>query len=242
MTGALLVDRLGRRTLFIISNVGMLFDFALWTVTTALFNEFHNQSAAKATLPFIFIFYLFYDLAYTPMLIAYTLEILPFNIRAKGFAVMNLVVSLTLAFNQFVNPWALDAIHWKYYLVYCGWLVIELVFVVTYIVETRGRTLEETAALFDGEQPTQDLAAMGGEAATTGMARVEPARTSTDSKVLPHEDTYAEKAGVGEFLELRAVSVNGSSADELSVHGAPMDSEAGDGRRLYRIDEQASCA
>ena len=37
---------------------------------------------------FIFIFYFFYDIAYTPMLIAYTLEILPFNIRAKGFAVM----------------------------------------------------------------------------------------------------------------------------------------------------------
>ena len=41
-----------------------------------------------ATIPFIFIFYFFYDIAYTPMLIAYTLEILPFNIRAKGFAVM----------------------------------------------------------------------------------------------------------------------------------------------------------
>ena len=42
----------------------------------------------SATIPFIFIFYLFYDIAYTPMLVAYTLEILPFNIRAKGFAVM----------------------------------------------------------------------------------------------------------------------------------------------------------
>jgi hypothetical protein len=102
----------------------------LWTITTALFKQFHHQSAAQATLPFVFLFYFFYDLAYTPMLIAYTLEILPFNIRAKGFAVMvrllhirdysliffsqNLVVSLTLAFNQFVNPWALDAIGWKY--------------------------------------------------------------------------------------------------------------------------------
>ena len=63
-------------------------DFALWTITTALFQQFQNQSAAKATLPFVFLFYFFYDLAYTPMLIAYTLEILPFNIRAKGFAVM----------------------------------------------------------------------------------------------------------------------------------------------------------
>jgi hypothetical protein len=32
-----------------------------------------------------------------------------------------------------------------------------------------GRTLEETAALFDGEQSPQDLAQMGGEAATISM-------------------------------------------------------------------------
>jgi hypothetical protein len=80
------------------------------------------------------VFYLFYNVAYTPMLVAYTLEILPFAIRAKGFALMvrhvmarrspavapylrfpkNLTVSLSLAFNQFVDPWALDAIGWKY--------------------------------------------------------------------------------------------------------------------------------
>ncbi|KAI0956155.1 hypothetical protein AcV7_006631 [Taiwanofungus camphoratus] len=129
MSGALLVDRFGRRTLFIFSNIGMLISFAIWTLTTTLFQIRDNTPAAKATIPFIFIFYLFYDVAYTPMLIAYTLEILPFNIRAKGFAVMNLLVSLTLAFNHFVNPWALDAIGWKYYLVYCGWLVVELIFI-----------------------------------------------------------------------------------------------------------------
>lgn len=44
----------------------------------------------------------------------------------------------TVAFNQFVNPWALDAISWKYYIVYCGWLVFELVFVLFFIVETKG--------------------------------------------------------------------------------------------------------
>lgn len=37
-----------------------------------------------------------YDLAYTPLLVAYSLEILPFEIRARGFAVMNLTVILTL--------------------------------------------------------------------------------------------------------------------------------------------------
>ena len=42
---------------------------------------------------------------------------------------------------------------------------------VTNIVETRGRTLEETAALFDGEQSPQDLIQMGGDAATINMGR-----------------------------------------------------------------------
>ncbi|KAI0342860.1 general substrate transporter [Trametopsis cervina] len=215
MTGALLVDRWGRRTLFIISNAGMLFgkcpDFALWTITTALFNELHITTAAKATLPFIFLFYLFYDIAYTPMLVAYTLEILPFNIRAKGFAVMNFVVALTLAFNQFVNPWALDAIGWRYYLVYCGWLIIELVFIVTNIVETKGRTLEETAALFDGEQCPQDLVYKGGEAATMTMGRATAIeRRMSEEKSLP----------VGrDFMELHDVSNSGSSARPSSDIG-----------------------
>jgi hypothetical protein len=62
--------------------------FGVWTVTEALFNALHKTDAAKATIPMIFVFYLFYDIAYTPMLVAYTLEILPYKIRARGFAVM----------------------------------------------------------------------------------------------------------------------------------------------------------
>ncbi|KAJ7756448.1 general substrate transporter [Mycena maculata] len=166
-----LVDYMGRRTLFLISNTGMLFCFILWSITEAIFNVQHKTAAAKATIPIIFLFYLAYDLAYTPMLVAYTLEILPYKIRAKGFAVMNLVVFLTSAFNQFVNPWAIDAIGWFYYLVYLGWLAIELLFIYVYIVETKGRTLEETAILFDGETRQDDLAHMGGEAATTHLSR-----------------------------------------------------------------------
>ncbi|KAF7336639.1 Hexose transporterarabidopsis thliana mutm-like protein-1 [Mycena venus] len=171
VAASFLVDYMGRRTLFIISNSGMLFSFILWTISEAIFNKMHQTAAAKATIPIIFIFYFFYDLAYTPMLVAYTLEILPYKIRAKGFAVMNLTVFLTSAFNQFVNPWAIGAIGWLYYLVYLGWLAFELAFIWFYVVETKGRTLEETAILFDGEARRNDLAYMGGEAATTHLSR-----------------------------------------------------------------------
>ena len=80
----------------------------MWTLTTALFQARDNTAAAKGTnfigsytrlctnvfvfdkamIAMIFVFFFFYDIAYTPMLVAYTLEILPFNFRAKGFAVL----------------------------------------------------------------------------------------------------------------------------------------------------------
>ena len=85
------------------------------------------------------------SLAYTPLIVTYTVEILPYQLRAKGFVLFNFAISLSLIFNQYVNPIALDAIGWKYYIVYCVWIAFELVFVYFFLIETKNRTLEETA-------------------------------------------------------------------------------------------------
>ncbi|KAJ3734306.1 hypothetical protein DFJ43DRAFT_993571 [Lentinula guzmanii] len=215
LSSAMLIDLVGRRSLFILSNSGMLIAFGLWTVTEALFNALHKTAAAKATIPLIFIYYLFYDIAYTPMLVAYTLEILPYKIRAKGFAVMNFTVYVTTIFNQFANPIAIERLGWWYYIVYCGLLVIELVFVVTFIVETRGRTLEETAALFDGEQPQQDLAITGGEAATMNM-------TAGGGNVISQRSVQvmiAQEIHTTVITHSRVESKSSLSLDEYELYG-----------------------
>ncbi|KAG1905045.1 general substrate transporter [Suillus fuscotomentosus] len=165
LVGVMIVDKVGRRKTFLISNIGMLTAFAMWTVTTALFCESGDVAAARATVPLIFIYFFFYDLAYTSMLVLYTLEILPYNIRAKGFAIMNIVLYSTNAFNSLVNPVALETIGWKYYLFYCGWLILELLFAMVYIIDTRARTLEETAALFDGVKVRRGIMERTGETA-----------------------------------------------------------------------------
>ncbi|GLB45012.1 putative sugar (and other) transporter [Lyophyllum shimeji] len=95
----------------------------------------------------IFLYYSFYDLAFsTPLIVSYTVEILPYALRAKGSRVFNFAISLSLIFNQYINTIALKKLGWKYYLVYVFWLVFETAFVYFFIVEIKNRTLEETAA------------------------------------------------------------------------------------------------
>ena len=115
VTAASLVERIGRRILFISSCAGMLLFFILQTVCSARYAITRSDSAAHAVIAFIFLFSASYDIAFTPLIISYTLEILPYPLRAKGFTVFSFVISLTLIFNQYVNPIALRDIGWKYY-------------------------------------------------------------------------------------------------------------------------------
>lgn len=56
-------------------------------------------------------------------------------------AVMFLFVNLALFFNNYVNPVALADISWKYYIVYCCWLFVELV-VVYFVSYSQIRSLD----------------------------------------------------------------------------------------------------
>jgi len=152
VAGGLYCDRFGRRTLFLVSTAGMLLFFTLQTICSSLYAQHGNAAAGNAVVAFIFLYGAAYSIAYSPLITSYCLEILPFNLRAKGFTVFAFMVSLSLIFNQYVNPIALKALGWKYYIFYCAWDAFELGFVWLYLKETRNRTLEETALLFDGEE------------------------------------------------------------------------------------------
>jgi hypothetical protein len=56
----------------------------------------------------------------------------------------------------------MDALDWKYYIVYTCWIAFEFCYLYWAVVETKGkdgraRPLEEIAQLFDGEQAHEDL-------------------------------------------------------------------------------------
>lgn len=65
---AFLVDRLGRRTLFLWSGFGMLASFIIWTACSATFDKTGSNAAGIVVLVFIFVYFFHYDIAYTPLL------------------------------------------------------------------------------------------------------------------------------------------------------------------------------
>jgi MFS family permease len=149
---ALLVDRVGRKPLWRASTIGMLTFFVTQTICTAVYSIHGSVAAGYASIINIFLFFASYDIAMTPLVIAYPVEILTFTIRAKGMGLYGMVNGLAVFITIYVNPIAFAAIGWKLYIVYCGWLALEVIIVWNVFIETKGRTLEELAVLFDGDQ------------------------------------------------------------------------------------------
>jgi len=152
---ALLCDRIGRRPLFLAATGGMLLMFMCVTICSAEYARTGKAGVGYAIILFVWLHGVAYAFAWSGLLIAYTVEILPFKLRAKGLMIMNVAVQVALVINNYVNPlpWAGAWKHteWKLYCVYTAWIAFELVVVYFLYIETKGPTLEEIARLFDGD-------------------------------------------------------------------------------------------
>jgi len=117
---ALLVDRVGRRPLFISATASMCVTFIVWTIASSQQEKTKSKAAGQAVIAMIWIFSVAYALAWSGLLVAYTVEILPFKIRAKGLMIMNLFIQIALTINQYVNPYGFQYLHpaWKFYTIY----------------------------------------------------------------------------------------------------------------------------
>jgi MFS family permease len=193
---AFLIDKLGRRPIYLISTIGTFVCFNIFTIISARYDAAPQPSLGHGFIAIIFFYGVFYDIK-SGLMANYTTEILPYGLRAKGFTWMSTCVTAALFFNQFVNGIALDALAWKYYIFYCVFLAFEIAVVYFYIVETRYvrplrsvcvrylantgcsryTPMEEIAKFFDG-----DDAVDVGEAAVADMKERGIATAGVDEK------------------------------------------------------------
>jgi MFS family permease len=154
-SGALSVDRIGRRRLLLTTLSLLCVCWICVTVGTAEYANTGSVSAARAGIAFNIIFGAIYSFGITPMQALYPVEVLSYEQRAKGMAFSSLVVSAAGLVNQFGTPVALENIGWKLYIIFAIWVAIEIIVVYFFLVETKGFTLEELDQVFASKNPVK---------------------------------------------------------------------------------------
>ncbi|KAJ7734003.1 general substrate transporter, partial [Mycena maculata] len=146
--GAFVVDRIGRRPLW-------LWGTACSSITLALATVFTAKAQVGPAVAFLLLFAFAMDMTYIPLQGMYPSECLSFHNRSKGLALFALIESLAALVNNFAGAVAFQQIGWRYLLVWALWDAVETVVIWFCAVETKGRTLEELDEIFEDPHPVR---------------------------------------------------------------------------------------
>ncbi len=139
MLGVLLIDRMGRRALMVAGSIGYLVSLGMVSWGFA--------SQHYAVVPgFIFLFIAAHAIGQGTVIWVYISELFPNQARARGQALGSathwvLAAALTLVMPLLLASLAPEVI----FLLFFGMMVLQLLFVLFLMVETRGRSLESVA-------------------------------------------------------------------------------------------------
>ncbi|KAF3017773.1 hypothetical protein E8E14_008256 [Neopestalotiopsis sp. 37M] len=111
-----------------------------------------SSSLIYGDVAVMFLFQGFYSIAWTPLLFLYPPEVMNYSIRANGVALSQLGLNAFAMVLVFVMPIGLDNIGWKMYMINGSWDIIVIFLIAIFWIETKGKSLEEIDALFEGQK------------------------------------------------------------------------------------------
>ncbi|KAK4890201.1 hypothetical protein LTR27_011083 [Elasticomyces elasticus] len=154
---ALYVTRFRRRVAFMVSSSTMVVCFVAMTIafqrlSVADDKGVKNHAASITAMVFYFAYSPCYNIGNNALVYTYLIELFPYAVRTRGIGIEQIFGKAGGFFSNFVNPIAMKAIGWKFFAIYCGWIFFEFCFQYFIYPETRGRTLEELAFLFEGQE------------------------------------------------------------------------------------------
>jgi hypothetical protein len=111
----------------------------------AVNDKTHSNASSQAFVAMVFLFNAVFAFGITPLQALFPVEVLSFEMRAKGMAFSNLALTTAMLINQFAYPIALEKIEWRLYIVFAVWCPVQAFVVWLFIPETKNRTLEVSA-------------------------------------------------------------------------------------------------
>ncbi|KAK9350312.1 general substrate transporter [Lipomyces doorenjongii] len=150
---ASVVDKFNRRTVFFTGLSSMCFCYVIWTIlslTLAQQRDFTDKGLSSGVVTMIFL-YNGCNIICAAIGTPYVMEVCPYFMRAVGSTIYQLSGNIAGVFNNYVNPIAMEKITWKYYIVWCCYLVVLIVIVYFFLPETRGRDLEDVGEVFGSD-------------------------------------------------------------------------------------------
>ena len=118
--GSFMVDRLGRRNLFLWATflTGCCY-IALTVIASKAAHGPVTTGPGYAFVAMIFLYGIFFSFGWTPLQALYPAEILTNEVRAKGMAFQGFMSGCANFINLYATPVALNNIGWKTYIIFC---------------------------------------------------------------------------------------------------------------------------
>ncbi|KAH8161056.1 hypothetical protein CIB48_g7190 [Xylaria polymorpha] len=155
--GATCLDKLGRRPMMLWGLAGSCVFYILLTAFTA--ETAHHPNLSYGTIVSIYLFGISFAWGFTPLQTLYAVECLGNRTRAKGSGLNYLFLNIAIIVNTYGISVGIKVIGWRLYvrtnpnIVYIGWIVIEMILIYFFFVETAGKTLEELSEIFEAPNP-----------------------------------------------------------------------------------------
>ncbi|KAK1995246.1 general substrate transporter, partial [Colletotrichum falcatum] len=152
--GATLLDRLGRRFMMLAGLTGALAAYVMLTAFTA--ESTRNQNLAYGVIVSIYLFGIVFSWGFTPLQTLYAVECMENRTRAKGSALSFLFLNIAIIINTYGISVGIEKLGYKLYIVYIGWICVEIALIYFFFVETAGKTLEELKTIFEAPNPRKE--------------------------------------------------------------------------------------
>lgn len=155
LLGTHLCAKWGRKPTALVSQALLIACLFIIGGLTKMYNDNPNtasQSLVYGDVAVMFLFQGFYSIAWTPLLYLYPPEVMNYSIRANGLAISSFTLNAFALLFVFIMPIGIANIGWKIYMVNASWDIVIFGLIAYYWVETKGKTLEEIDAIFEGEK------------------------------------------------------------------------------------------